>query len=286
MTESSSAAFCLGPARQVEAGGEEAPADPHGSELAELREPLLALDGDAGGEDLLLEVRLELLDDEEALDRGGEAPDGLERQRMHDAELEVGGVGQRLAGADVGGAGGDDADAREGARAGLHARERARLGVLAQARDALEQARVQRAREPRQQAVLVGVPARVLALHRDLLADAHDGLLVRRLDREAHHHRHVVGLAELEGEPREVVALLAVGGLEHRHAGDAPEVAVVLLGHAAAHAGVAGDDRRRGRRRCRCTRELMSGSAATLAPALFIAVRARTPPTAAPNATS
>ena len=77
---------------------------------------------------------------------------------------------------------------------------------------------------------------------RDLLADAHDGLLVRRLDREAHHHRHVVGLAELEGEPREVVALLAVGGLEHRHAGDAPEVAVVLLGHAAAHAGVAGDD--------------------------------------------
>ena len=32
--------------------------------------------------------------------------------------------------------------------------------------------------------------------------------------------------------------------------------------------------------------ELISGSAATLAPALFIAVRARTPPMAAPKATS
>ena len=88
MTESSSAAFSSRPARQVEAGGEEAPADPHRRELAELREPLLALDGDAGGEDLLLEVRLELLDHEQPVDGGGEAPDGLERQRVHDAELE------------------------------------------------------------------------------------------------------------------------------------------------------------------------------------------------------
>ena len=44
---------------------------------------------------------------------------------------------------------------------------------------------------------------------------------------------------DLEGQLDELVALLAVGRLEHRHAGDAPEIAVVLFGHAAGHAGVA-----------------------------------------------
>ena len=58
----------LRPARQVEAGVVEAPADPHRRELAPLREPALALAGDAGREQLLLEVRLELLDHEQAVD--------------------------------------------------------------------------------------------------------------------------------------------------------------------------------------------------------------------------
>ncbi len=72
-------------------------------------------------------------------------------------------------------------------------------------------------------------------------ADAHERLLVRRLDAEAHHHRHVELLADLEGQAGVLVALLAVGRLQHRHAAHAAEVAVVLLGHAAGHAGVAGE---------------------------------------------
>ncbi len=105
--------------------------------------------------------------------------------------------------------------------------------------------------EARQEAVLLGDAVRRLALRRRTLrprripvarrARPHDGLLVRRLDAEAHHHRHVELLAQLERQFRELVALLAVGGFEHRHAAHAAEVAVVLLGHAAAHAGVAGD---------------------------------------------
>ncbi len=126
----------VAPPRQVEAGGEETPADTHRSELAPLREPLLALADDAGGEDLFLQVRFELLDHEEAVDGGGEGPDRLDRQRVDHAELEEGRLGQRLLGADVRGAGADDADANEGTRAGLRARQltrrRTRLRIRAQ----------------------------------------------------------------------------------------------------------------------------------------------------------
>ena len=255
----------------------EAPADSHRRQFTPLREPLLALAGDAGGQQLLLEVRLELLDHEETVDGRREAADDLDRQGLDHAELEEGRVGQCFPGRDVGGAGRDDADARrpaapQGDQAGaggagprLHpgelAGERRLLGVLREALHALEQAAVQRPRVARQQAVLLGDAVRRLALGlgpaqaarvavaRDrraaafvvLVADAHQRLLVRRLDAQAHHDRHVELLAQVEGQPRELVALLAVGRLEHRHAADAPEVAVVLLGHAAGHAGVAGE---------------------------------------------
>ena len=66
----------LRPAREVEAGGVEAPAHAHGRQLAPLREPLLALAGDAGGEDLLLQVRLELLDHEQPVHGLRERADG------------------------------------------------------------------------------------------------------------------------------------------------------------------------------------------------------------------
>ena len=132
---------------------------------------------------------------------------------------------------------------------------RARLGELPQPLDALEQAAVQRPRELGQQAVLLGLAVRRPALGRrprqagravaiagrDLAVEADDALLVRRLDAQAHHHRHVELLAHREGALGVLVALLAVRRLEHRHAADAAEVAVVLLGHAAGHAGVAGE---------------------------------------------
>ena len=120
--------------------------------------------------------------------------------------------------------------------------------------DALEEAAVQRPRELGQQAVLLGLAvrgpalgrrpghaARVVHVRRDLAVEADDALLVRRLDAQAHHHRHVELLAHREGALGVLVALLAVRRLEHRHAADAAEVAVVLLGHAAGHAGVAGE---------------------------------------------
>ncbi|RPI30909.1 MAG: hypothetical protein EHM52_02580, partial [Actinomycetota bacterium] len=102
--------------------GEPAP-DADRGELAPLREPALALTGDAGGEELLLEVRLELLDDEEPVDGRGEAAHGLDRQRVDQAELEEGGLGQRLFRRDVGGAGRHHADARERGPARLDPRQ-------------------------------------------------------------------------------------------------------------------------------------------------------------------
>ena len=238
-------------------------------QLAPGREPLLALAGDAGGEQLLLQVRLQLLDHEQAVHGVGEVGDGVQRQRVDHAELEEGRLGQRFSGAHVRGAGRDDADARRAAVAQAHlaggrlcARQLtgqgARLGVGAEALDPLEQAAVQGPREARQQAVLLGDAVRRLALRRRaaqraqiaasragpgtvaVAVDVHDGLLVRRLDAEAHHHRHVELLAHREGALDILVALLTVGRLEHGHGAHAAEVAVVLLGHAAGHAGVAG----------------------------------------------
>ena len=191
---------------------------------------------------LLLQERVELLDHDHPLDAGREFAHHPGRDRPDHAQLQEGGVREHLARVLVDDAAGDDPQA---AVAPLDAVVRKRLGELGQLADALLDHGAAQARPARGGHELVRVaqhpagrgviaPLRLAQLHR------------RRRVRHAHHgaedHRLVELLAHLERDADEILGLLAVGRLQHRHLGEPGVVAVVLLVLRAEHARVVGRD--------------------------------------------
>ena len=171
---------------------------------------------DAEGADVRGEVVARLLHHIAGVHGGREVGEGPCRQRPGKAELERGGLGQRLADVLVDGAGADDADLLA---PHLHHVVRAGLRVLLERGLAL---------------VHHGAPLDGVGRHHDVLGDVvrvvarghglarAGGCHQRAGVRDAHglvqHDRRVKALGELEGGARHLVALLRVRGVE---AGDA-----------------------------------------------------------------
>ena len=68
------------------------PPHPGDVQLAEAIHLGLAFHGNAGSAKLLDEIRVAFLDDQAALDTGGEPPDLLQRQRVGEAQFQHGGL--------------------------------------------------------------------------------------------------------------------------------------------------------------------------------------------------
>ncbi len=227
--------FGAGRRRRGEPGaGEPGPQAP-GGEFAEQTGDRLAFAGDAGGPQLLFGEAVQLFDYTHAVNSAREPADLLQGQRVAEAEPEEAGRGQHLASLGVGGAGGDDA---EPALAPLDAVQRRLLAEGAQALHAL---------------LDVGVPRPRVAGHHDELlrvlleaahggpldlACGHDALAVAHARGHAQEHGHVEALADLHADLDEVLAILAVGRLEHGDLGEAGVVAIVLLVLAAVQLGI------------------------------------------------
>ena len=119
------------------------------------------------------------------------------------------------------------------------------LGVLGQPGEPLLHQGVAAPGVGRDHHVLLGLAGERAACGRwpgDVRVVLHHRLGVGDAGGGAQHDRRVELLAELEGEPGQLVGLLAVGGLQHGHLGEAGVVAVVLLVLGAVHARVVGAD--------------------------------------------
>src|SRR6266545_327515 len=209
-------------------------------ELAEAEGLRLRLDGDARGADEVGEERISLLDDEAALDRGGEGADLLERERVDGLELEEARAGGGLARVERRDAGGDDPELAVARDADV---ERRRLGEGLELLELPAELAVRRAGVGRNHDAPDDVALEGGGLRGDRRAAGHDRLPVADAGRHAQEHRQLEPLGELERREREVVGLLRVGRLEHRERRRDGVVPVVLLVLRGGHPGIVrGDD--------------------------------------------
>ena len=215
-----------------------------GVQLVQLAGELLAGAGDAGGLDLILHERIQLLDDVQLLHLTGEVADQIHGQGIGQAQLQEGrALRENLLGVLIADGGGDDAHL---AVAQLHlvqaVLQRAGAAVLSQLHQTLLHDGVVQ--------IGVGGGADVLAgvagiggcgvLH--AIAELHQTLAVTDTGGGAVQHGCVELLGDLAGQTHEVLALLGVAGLHHGDFGGSCIVAVVLLILRGVAGGVVGGD--------------------------------------------
>ena len=215
-----------------------------GVQLVQGTGKLLTHAGDAGGLDLVLHKRLQLLDDIELLHPGGKVPDQVHGQGEGQAQLQEGGpLREHLLCVFIGDGGGDHAHLAVAhfqlVQAVFQGTGAAVFSQLLQALlyDGMVGIGVGRgAHELADVAGIGGVgvlPA---------LTELHQALGVTDPGGGAVQHRRVEQLGHLAGQGHEVLALLGVAGLHHGDLGGPGIVAVVLLILGGMTAGVVGGD--------------------------------------------
>jgi len=212
-----------------------------GGELADRREGVLAVAGDAPGPHLGLDDRVELLDDVEGLDGRREVADQLLGQRVDDAQLEDRGVRQHLAHVAVGDAAGDDPDGPTALDhvGGVGLDEPGQLG---HARLDLDPAHARVAGQHHVLGRVLVDADRVLGGGDGQVDVVHDALGVGQPGGRPQEARGVEALRQLERRPRERARLGRRRRLEHRQLGRDGVVAVVLLVLGRVHGRVVGGD--------------------------------------------
>jgi hypothetical protein len=210
-----------------------------GCQLADRRQQVLTVAGDAVGARLHLDQRLDLLGDHQRVDGLCEGADPLDRQRRAEAELEHRGVGERLLHVHEGRPRGDEADAT--VRPIVDDVERRRLARLAQRAVAGVVAGQAAFRRRRGHHPAVGIEMEAARRMRLACADRHRVLDVADARGQAQDHRRLVFLRDLERRLDHRQRLLGVGRLEHRHVAEAAPVARVLFVLRRRDADVVGD---------------------------------------------
>jgi len=216
-----------------------------GVQLIQLAGQLLADAVDAGGLDLILHERIQLLDDVQLLHLGGEVADQLHGQRIGQTQLQEGrALREHLLGVLIADGRGDDAHLAVAqlhlVQAVLHGAGAAVLGQLHQTllHDGVVQVGVGGGAD--KLAGVAGVGGRLVLR---ALAELHQALAVTDAGGGAVQHRGVELLGDLAGQTDKVLALLRVRGLHHGDLGGAGIVAVVLLVLGGVAGGiVSGDD--------------------------------------------
>ncbi len=183
------------------------------------------------------QIRIEFLEDKNALEPGGKLPDLLFRQRVQHPQLQNRGLGQHFAHILIGHPGGHDPPFAVGP---LRLRiDRRRLSPLRQFRGPFVDNHL----------TALGVsgnhdifPRIAVQSHRTVQLNRfrrHDNTLAVADTRgHAQNHRRVKILADLQRLTHKLIGFLAVGGFKHRHLGERAVVAVVLLVLRAMHARV------------------------------------------------
>ncbi len=200
---------------------------------------LLAEALDAGGPDLLFQVRFQFFNDVERLDLSGESLDLFQGQGEGEAELEIGGLlAENFPGVLISRAGGYDADFPVVPLDEVQGRF---FGKLRQFQEALFQFHMEAAGHGRHQ-VETGLAFIRPFGRSDFPARLNHAFAVIDAGGGAQEDRALVFFGNHEGRPDHVLGFLAVGRLQHGHLGELGVIAVVLLVLGGVQAGVVGAD--------------------------------------------
>src|ERR1039458_5965632 len=187
----------------------------------------LAFDRDARGADGFHQVWITFLDDHAAPDALHELRDFLHWQRVSKPKLEHADLGRGLAHVHEGNPGSDDA---QGLGALHDVVQAAGLAPLLQLDELLPQAPVRGAGVGRDHDASPDVPLETRHLGRAVvLARLHDGVAVADAGGRAVEDRYLPAFRHLDRRPQEIISLLRIRRLEHRHPSRYRVSPVVLL---------------------------------------------------------